>query len=1115
MNRAGKALSPVDATYMTDLKKKGLSDEEVIARAEQRLLDERAELVKQLKKKGISIDLPKEVEVSSEGVLGAGLGVRSPKGESKLSQAPKSSEKESSTVQSKELDPQFAEKAKPGKWSTPKGESKTSYSGAYRFSRTYDSTAPNGYLIALSHETTDRTGWQQIGFYNTAKEAKAAALQHWEDIYRDEKDIDVDQVSPKSTVKQSESAPPTEQKTKPKAEAEAPGADSAVGTKKSPGQGGTLPGQKASPKAKSQGQGDVPAEDTPEGEVKFYRNRYENKYGAGKETAAERGFSIDYVNHTVQSMLERHVQHKGAGVVKNVHNLLYQKAPLYMDVMDKMVGIYNNSKELQGLVHAITGEGANKLSKADLLAKVQLIHSAKMSQINNNQSSINRLSQNLSKQEKSDLHDFISKMPLHDYFAEAYDLDTVEKIETAIEVLRKELWGIKKQAVRDVDSLVDMNVDGNITGNLYNLAARYPTSGDFGIKLHKLLALESIKRIGTKKFVNLLKHKELMDVVADNSLANRVATLKNEGLHPVRDSLMKDQFGEDFEIKAVNEKAFKTYDDGDEAGWQVLQTPTRTRPGIVYRKVIESTDLRGAFTDIKLASTDVDVDEHMKSYPGVVQTQTGYKYVLTDKQKAKLGRIETLGVNLTRTAANSNAILESQVIRDELIKKEKRAIIRTKRDQERVIDAIEAKNIDAPWFIKLDTDVEYSDLPAAIRARYMPVKGRASDVKNFNDEVDLVRKDISHWLIGGRAGSLFKNPQMQWAVRILKNAVTGAKISMVVLNPIKIANDNLSNIAYLGTMGVGLGRIAQTYNTVFQNFESYTEIQNQIAQAKLKLLAHPESAKLKKKVKHLQKRLKNNPIGDVGDKGFVNSLGSDLVSRSADTLSGFEADAHKALEYLLHDKRGRPNYLSHFIERLSGIGFQAENFIGYLADIASKAESTEMLHKKLDHVADRLHEIKDTRDMVNYVAQITTSPSSELVRMGSAMTDLTDVTAKQALYDHLVEDKGESPENARIIVLDSFPDYKENLPLAVKQMSDAGFIMFPSFWLRIQKIIYRMAKDRPISLATEMMTQEAIGSDINTIFESNIVNKSNTFGGVFHTPVDHVGVGSFFPTEIW
>ena len=518
---------------------------------------------------------------------------------------------------------------------------------------------------------------------------------------------------------------------------------------------------------------------------------------------------------------------------------------------------------------------------------------------------------------------------------------------------------------------------------------------------------------------------------------------------------------------------------------------------------------------MKMSSTDVDVGEGFKRFPGVVETRNGHKLLLDKQQKIELGLIEDFSQGLVRSTAHSMAMQESQIIRDELLKEETHMTIGKGKSIDKLESIIEVENVDNPWFIKLEEGTEYSKLPPAIRAKYMPVGSRASNVKGFNDNVDLVRKDISHWLLGGSSKSLFENPKMRWAVRILKNLVSGAKIGMVVLNPVKIANDNLSNLTYLGVLGVSPAFIASNYKEISTDFAEYSDLQRQIFQAKLQHVARPDSVKVKKHLKNLQKRLASNSIGDIGDKGFVNSLGSDLVSRSADTLSGFQADMHKSLEYLLTNKDGNKNVVSHFIMQMQKIGYQAEDFFGYLGDIASRSKSTALLQQELDQVAARIREIKSEEDIVNYVAQFTTSPSSETVRFGSAMTDLTDVLAKETLYRHLTEQKGMSPADARISVLDSFPDYKENMPLSIKALSDVGILMFPSFWLRIQKIIYRMARDKPVGLATELMVQEMLGTNVNTIFEANIINKSQQFGGVFHTPFEPVGAGSVVPMHLW
>lgn len=828
----------------------------------------------------------------------------------------------------------------------------------------------------------------------------------------------------------------------------------------------------------------------------------------------QRKASFDYLNFAVSSMLNSKLERKGKTILGNLHDIMYDRFPLYQDAADKARGVYNGSPALQQFVHTVTGEGVNKTKKADMLAKFAAINAQRTEIINDQLSQIRTLSKDLTDREKADLDVFISQMPLHDYFIQAGDLATAESIEAEAELLRKELWKINARAVRDVDQLIDWNIDGNLTGTIYNLDAKeYPLQGDFGLKLRKLLALESIKRIGAKKFEKLLKHEELMAVIKDNSVANGLSTFDNEGTANVRDSLVQDYWKEPFQIKAVTKADFRMYEFGEETGWKVLQSPTETELGIVYKPTIDSTDIAGTYTDTKLSSTDVNVSQSMRKMKNVVKSKNGYKLLLTKKQKQDLGLVEEFGVGLVRSAAHSIAINESQIIRDELLQEDTHMTIGKGESISKLETTIESDNIDNPWFIQLDEGTEYAKLPAGIRAKYMPVGNRASNVKGFNDRVDLVRKDISHWLLGGSAKSLFENPHMRWAVRTLKNLVSGAKIGMIVLNPVKIANDNLSNLTYLGVLGLSPTFIASNYKQISTDFAEYSDLQRQIFQAKLQLVSRPESTKIKKHLKSLQKRLAANSVGDIGDKGFVNSLGSDLVSRSADTLSGFQADMHKALEYLLVDSQGNKNYVSQFVMQMQKIGFQAEDFFGYLGDLAGKAKSTKLLQQELDQVAARIREIKSEEDIVNYVAQFTTSPSSEAVRMGSAMTDLTDVLAKETLYRHFVQNMKMKPEDARIKVLDSFPDYKENMPLAVQQLSDVGILMFPSFWLRIQKIIYRMARDKPVGLATELMVQEMLGSDINTIFEANIINKSNTFGGLFHMPFEPVGVGSVVPTH--
>ncbi len=636
----------------------------------------------------------------------------------------------------------------------------------------------------------------------------------------------------------------------------------------------------------------------------------------------------------------------------------------------------------------------------------------------------------------------------------------------------------------------------------------------FGTEVRKLLALKSIEAIGSKKFIKFLENEELVDLVKDSVVANKLSLLDTDGTSHLSDSLIMEQYKEPFTLKAVNESKYKMYEYGENTGWETLKAPKDGELGVVFRKVIDSTSIPGAYTDTKLSSTDIEVFGEKAKAPGVVRTPNeGHKLRLTKEDKIKMGLVEDFSQALVRSTAHNMAIQESQVIRNALLRKDTRMKVGSNTDKLESI--VKAENIDNPWFIKLKEGVEYKDMPAAVKAKYAPVGQRASNVQNFNDEVDLVRKDISHWLMGGSSKSLFTNPKMKWAMRITKDLIAGAKIGMVVMNPIKIANDNISNISYLSVMGVDPFFVAKNYKEISTDYQGYADLQRQILQLKVQLTARPESPKIKKQIKNLQKRLAKNSLGDLAEKGFINSLGSDLVAKNADTLSGLQADMHTALHYLLTNKEGKKNYVSHFIMRLQNLGYDGEDFLTYIGSIAQRADKGKSMQKELDQVAARLKEIRTEEDIVNYVSQYTNSPGSEAVRLGSAATDLTDVLAKETLYRHLTENEGASHEQARIKVLDSFPDYKENMPLAIKQLSDVGIIMFPSFWLRIQKVIYRMARDKPLNLATEVMLEEAFGSDINTILDANIVNKYNSFGGVVHSSAEPIGLGSAFPIHLF
>ncbi|MEE8598110.1 MAG: hypothetical protein V3S69_01070, partial [Dehalococcoidales bacterium] len=251
--------------------------------------------------------------------------------------------------------------------------------------------------------------------------------------------------------------------------------------------------------------------------VKQYQEMVNQGFGVGPTAAPQTGrkASFDYLNYAVASMLNSKLERRGKRILGKLHNTIAEMFPMYADVAKKLVGIYDGSPALQQFIHTITGEGVDKHKKADILSQFAAINAQRTETTNNNTNLLHALTKGLSDQEKTDLSTFINDMPLHDYFLFAHELTTAESIEAKAELLRKELWKVNNRAVRDVDKLVDWHIDGEQTGKLYNLDASPAMQGSkdtkFARKLRTLLALESIKRVGAKKFENLLRHKELMD----------------------------------------------------------------------------------------------------------------------------------------------------------------------------------------------------------------------------------------------------------------------------------------------------------------------------------------------------------------------------------------------------------------------------------------------------------------------------------------------------------------------------------------------------------------------------------------------------------------------------
>ena len=111
---------------------------------------------------------------------------------------------------------------------------------------------------------------------------------------------------------------------------------------------------------------------------------------------------------------------------------------------------------------------------------------------------------------------------------------------------------------------------------------------------------------------------------------------------------------------------------------------------------------------------------------------------------------------------------------------------------------------------------------------------------------------------------------------------------------------------------------------------------------------------------------------------------------------------------------------------------------------------------------------------------------------------LSDFIARYALYKHLVENEKATPEAAWEEVIRAFIAYDLPMNRHVKYVNDIGFILFVRYWLRIQSVGVKLAKEEPGSLAFAALMQNMTGINPADILESHILlgNLTPPEGGI-------------------
>ena len=614
-------------------------------------------------------------------------------------------------------------------------------------------------------------------------------------------------------------------------------------------------------------------------------------------------------------------------------------------------------------------------------------------------------------------------------------------------------------------------------------------------------------------------HSELVQVaVGIKTILTKLENKLRSTEAPITANIVGDVYKNNYQVIAVD---LASYNKGNyNEDWQVLRKPSPGKLGLVYRQNI-NTAQPGLGTNNNFSVDGLVLDKY---FAGKYTDNVGNnavsiymgkdkatKILFTQEEKVKLGLVENPAQSLYRTYSHLLFLHDTQTIRDTLISKAYTKTINDKDvDVKSLIDDIKNPDQEHSWFLKLNGSVAFNDLPKEIREKYEPVNN-ITNLGQMASHITHVRKDIAPQLVGYSEPEIVsKNYKLNRLANIFKKLVAMQKIQWVIVNPIKITKDAISNFTYLISRNISVLKIYSYGKEVMKALPELNTLRNELVAAKLFADADPLNKDKQDKVISIQKAISNHPFAFIIKNGYVSSLSTDLILKDSAAVTGLENDIENFLNKIVRDNKGDLNSIGKFISRAGKMGVSTEDALNVVSGLLNKTDMTKGTSELIDSVSNELVRIKEKEDVAKYLMQFIAAPGSEAVKIGSASIQSIEVVSKAILHMHL-KDIGKTENEAIQDVTDSFFDYTANMPESMKLLSDYGILLFPTFWARIQRVIFMLGRDQPVSLASAFLISEMLGLDSTHIIGSNLISKFDN-GSILNSP--EVTTDAFYASGI-
>lgn len=305
---------------------------------------------------------------------------------------------------------------------------------------------------------------------------------------------------------------------------------------------------------------------------------------------------------------------------------------------------------------------------------------------------------------------------------------------------------------------------------------------------------------------------------------------------------------------------------------------------------------------------------------------------------------------------------------------------------------------------------------------------KKADLGDFGNWIDSKLQNTYLESFGSMAKDLLNHKYTGLAESMWKDLVSFAKDRIVIVSGSVLLMNILSNMFVLFVEGVNPVKMVKYQKEAWEQLKQFQK--DGIEMKKLTLMLADTSLtpaaikRIKARIAQLNDKMTNNPVRPLLDRGVFQSIIEDV-----DMID----------------------------EQFSFKG---------------------KIERKLEPITDKIPDV--VKDIGSAVFMTSNTSMYQFFRDATQMSDFV---ARYTLHKHNL-DKGIKFEESIDNIMDTFINYEEPTHKTVQWLNDVGLFMFTKFFIRIQKVILRQLRDKPLNVFALWGVEQFLGVDLSTIDDS-------------------------------